>query len=154
MNQETIKKDQRIVIFILVLFVLSLLTSLIAYSRINGLIQFAIYFGYIAPLLLFSRLTPGMAYRLLPLIILIGIIQYPFDILLPRGDLFVLDSYTGTMAVANNKSRFLFMVILITLFFYRAKSSVINWLVFPSALLLMILSMKLGDSILYICLAY
>lgn len=146
-NQYRINKEQQLPIAIVGAFTLALIVSLALKYRLNGIAQYTLYFGYIAPLLLWHKITPRMAYTIfLPLLIFIGLIQYSFDVLFPKLNEDILDAYSGTFAIANNKSRFLFMVILATAISYR-RSFVFNRFVLPCSLILMAMSFLLGDSL-------
>lgn len=146
-NQYRIKREEQLLIAIVGAFTLALIVSLVLKHRLNGIAQYALYIGYLVPLLLWHRITPRMAYTIfLPLLIFIGVLQYPFDVIFPRLDKHVLDTYSGTFSIANNKSRFLFMVILAAAISYR-RSLVFNRIVLPCSLILMVLSFLLGDSL-------
>ncbi|MBI5643965.1 MAG: hypothetical protein HY954_10890 [Deltaproteobacteria bacterium] len=141
-----VRRDQLIILLMLATLSLSLAVSLMLNRRVTGLVQFVLYAAYLAPLLLVQKISSRDAYRVfLPLFVIIGVLQLPADLLFPNLDEHVLDMYSGTFQIANNKSRFLFLVLLASIFVYwgcKGRSRVL--LLF--SILAMLFSFKLGDS--------
>lgn len=143
-----IRKDQALLVTIIVFFTLSLVVSLIINLRINAIIQYILYIVYLTPLLLLRNISAEDAYKIfLPLLLLIGIIQLPFDLLFPRVGLDIRDAYSGTFSIANDKSRYLFISIIGAVFVYRFKNRLLNLTVLPLTVIAMLVSFKLGDSV-------
>lgn len=143
----TLKKEQAFSLVLVLLFFLSVVLSVVLNGGLNGPVQAFLYVAYFLPLLLFQRISDKTAFAfLLPLIIVIGVLQLPADWLFPREGLIINDAYAGTFSIANNKSRFLFMLLLVMPFLYGLRGVLVRPALL-AGMATMAVSLWLGDSV-------
>lgn len=143
-----IRRDQTMIVSMLAVLCLSLIVSFALNQSVNAVVQFLLYAAYLTPLLILHRVDGEDSYRVfLPLLMIIGIMQLPADLLFPNEQEHILDAYAGTFSIANNKSRFLFLALICAAFIYRSKRPFVNKIILPGAIAAMLISFKLGDSI-------
>lgn len=114
-----VNRQQLTILLVIAMFTIACIISYLNNFGITGIMQYVLYIAYLAPLLIVSRVSAGTAFKIWLIMILLGVVQLPFDLLFPRSDVDPIDSYTGTFVLANNKSRYLFMLAIAAIFLFR-----------------------------------
>jgi hypothetical protein len=146
-NMQSISVLHGDVLLISLLLSMALVLSVLLHPKLNALVQYVLLMAYLVPLILIDCISTEVAYRyFLKLLAVIAVIQFPFDLLFPRLELAHEDAYSGTFLIANDKSRYLFLLLLASSLFikrYKHASKLVMLIPVP----FVVVSFFWGDSL-------